>query len=127
MLDLFKERVESVEDEVLALRRLPERMGRMDETLQAVVHTQQEMKAADLRADEREERRVIALRNDMHEGFKALEKRFDEHDKDHAAVLAGMYGATPPRRGVDWKMILLVVSGVSVPIASAIIATGGFG
>lgn len=88
-----------------ALALLPERITDLREDLVAVREDLGEERRA-AREFRRDIWRAIAeLKND-------LNRRFDVVDAAHAA--AG---------NVDWRTVLAVVTGVSVPIAAAIIAT----
>lgn len=102
-------------DPITALdQRLAEHEDRLDdlenhyEGMAGVLDT-----IADLRDEQRDMRdEMRSLRDAVLRGFTGTQ-----------AVISRNGG----RRGIDWKTVLAVISGVSIPIATAIIATGGGG
>lgn len=105
-IDGLAARVADTERRVADLSAIPERVGALRDSVELL---RVEARAA----DEREERRVSAVRSDLAERRKQDDERFEKIDDLH-------------RRGskVDWRTVLAVVAGVAVPIAAAIIAAG---
>lgn len=131
---MLKDRVDDLEHEIGALRRLPERVASLASEAAAVAEAVRDLKAAGIRAEESEVRRVTALRNDLQQALKRIDDRFDASAEDRRDVTKALGELTsivaalsqqPPRRfaAVDWKTVLAVVSGVSIPVAAAIIGT----
>lgn len=128
-LDMLGERVADLEDQISALRLLPERVsglkGSVDDMREdfnaaagleerrvSRLHAKIEQAVAKFEtqladATKKFERELVKL-------GKTLGERFDTVDQAHADVA---------RRGVDWKTVLAVASTVVVPIVVALIAT----
>lgn len=121
-------RIENVEDEVAAMRELPAAVGRMAATVEGLAESHRNLHAAHIAAGNDEVRRFEAMRRDLGKVSDALAalattvaERFDRVDLAHA-------NAVPKRRGpwgVDWPMVLAVVSGITVPIIVVLLAKGG--
>lgn len=107
-------RLHEVEDQVEALRLLPERMADLRATCEASHELTKSVRADVLRGDAREDRRVSGLHNRLDQLDHKLDERFDRID-----------GAHDRAAGVDWRTVLAVVTGVTVPLFVAIIASGG--
>lgn len=107
-------RLHEVEDQVEALRLLPERMADLRATCEASHETTKSLRADVLRGDDREDRRVKGLHDRLDQLDRKLDERFDRVDGAHAAAA-----------GIDWRTVLAVVTGVAVPLAVAIIVSGG--
>lgn len=113
-LDGHGRRLDEVEDQVEALRLLPERMADMRATCEAGLQATKSLREDVLRGDDREDGRVKGLHTRLDQLDRKLDQRFDHIDVAHAAAA-----------GVDWRTVLAVVTGVAVPLAVAIIASGG--
>lgn len=114
-LEAITRRLEEAEDQIEALRLLPERMAELRATCNASHALVVDLRTAQLRGDDREERRVGKLHEKVDKIDAKLDERFDRIDTTAAAT-------RDSAAGVDWRTVLAVVTGVAVPLAVAIIA-----
>jgi hypothetical protein len=121
-------RIENVEDEVTAMRELPAAVSHLAATVEGLSDSHRELRSAHLEAGKDEVRRFEAMRRDLGKVSdavtdlaKTVAERFDRVDLAHE-------NAAPKKRGlwgIDWPMVLAVVTGITVPIVAVLIAKGG--
>lgn len=100
-LDLLNDRVGDIEDQLI------ERVTAVKETAE--------------RIERRYEEGTKALHRRLDRMTDQIDKRFDAVDKAHAAAAARPQVIVEPRRGVDWKTVMAVVSAITVPLLIPII------
>lgn len=113
-IDGLAREIGDLEDQVEALRRLPERMAELRATCEASHQLTKDLREDVLRGDAREDRRVAGLHRKLDSLGADVAERFDRID-----------GAHDRAAGIDWRTVLAVVTGVTVPLAVAVIAAGG--
>ncbi len=106
----LRQRLDRQEDELTALRELPAAVAGLSRGLTAVEEGQRRIERRLDVADEEEVRRVVALRTDLRQMNQKIDDRFDRVDLAHERA-----------RGVDWKTVLAVVTGITVPLFVAIV------
>lgn len=129
-LDRLAGEVDDTKNELLPLKELPAATAEIARGLEDLVETSRDMRRAMERAADLEERRIKGLHRDNRELRKELLGRFDKVDRDHetaAKAVAAATGQPVPAGRTDWKTVLAAISALTVPLAAAIIATGGPG
>jgi predicted RNase H-like nuclease (RuvC/YqgF family) len=126
-IDDMRTDVEDLEDQVRALRLLPERVKGLRETVQALSDSidRQAQRTTDLRADLRQvQRQVGSIDRKLQEHRERVEKRANGLDPDTDEPLPQ---GVPPFRPDVWFWLKLAgacATSVGVPIAVAVLAGG---
>jgi hypothetical protein len=105
-IDVLHERLGLVEDFQAVLNPLPERVANLKDSLDQIRVAQRDAALLAERRDAENRTRFEKLTEDMTRRFNTVDQANDR------------------QRGIDWKTVLAVITGVVAPIVGAIILAG---